>query len=190
MRQAGDAHVCHGDDIGRGSGGAGTAGFAGDDGGQRRVGGAQDDADEQRAAHEEDGETPVDRLEGCFDVDARAFGLAGDHGEVFGAGDAETCTPESSAEAFELAEGAGASVLLEGVVLPVAEAVGVALGVAAAHCDEGEGEDDQDEDDLGWESVCSRRKRAGGGSLAFPPDSQNSASPKTLMARTLRMLRM
>jgi hypothetical protein len=68
--------------------------------------------------------------------------------------------PEGSAEAFELAEGAFASELFEGVVLPVAEAVCVALGVAADHCDEGEGEDDQDENDLGKQkSVCVRRKR-------------------------------
>jgi hypothetical protein len=75
-------------------------------------------------------------------------------------------------------------------VLPVAEAVCVAFWIAADHCDEGEGEDDQDEDDLGMKSVCRREESLEGvvAKLTFPPDSQNSASPKTLMARTLRIL--
>jgi len=75
-------------------------------------------------------------------------------------------------------------------VLPVAEAVCVAFWIAADHCDEGEREDDQDEDDLGMKSVCRREKSQEGmvAKLTFPPDSQNSASPKTLMARTLRIL--
>jgi hypothetical protein len=74
-------------------------------------------------------------------------------------------------------------------MLPVAEAVCVAFGVATDHCDEGEGEDDQDEDDLGKQkSVCCRGLRGLNAKLTLPPDSQNSASPKTLMARTLRML--
>jgi hypothetical protein len=71
-------------------------------------------------------------------------------------------------------------------VLPVAEAVCVALGVAADHCDEGEGEDDQDEDDLGKSATC--RLQEVSGLITLPPLSQNSASPKTLMARTLRIL--
>jgi hypothetical protein len=74
-------------------------------------------------------------------------------------------------------------------VLPVPETVCVAFRVATDHCDEGEGEDDQNEDDLGRKrSVCCPGLEGMIVKLTLPPLSQNSASPKTLMARTLRIL--
>lgn len=89
MRQAGDTHIGHGDNVRRGSSSAGSALLTSDDASQGRVAGAEDDADSQCTAHEEDAESPVDGLEGILDVDARAPGLGSDHGDVFGTSDAE-----------------------------------------------------------------------------------------------------
>jgi hypothetical protein len=47
-----------------------------------------------------------------------------------------------------LSKRASAPILFECIVLPVAEAIGIVLGIAAAHCDEGEGEHNEDQDDL------------------------------------------
>lgn len=79
VRQTGDAHVLHSNNVRRGRCGAGTTGLTSDDASQGRVNGAQDDTYSQCASHEEDGETPVDSLEGGFDVDAGTSSLAGDH---------------------------------------------------------------------------------------------------------------
>lgn len=148
MWQSGDTHVSHGDNVRRSSGSAGAARFAGDNGSQGRVRRTQNNSDEQGTSHEEDCETPVDRLESVLNVSTRTPCFAGDHGKVFGSSDAEGGRPQSSAKAFELAKGASASVLFESIVLPVAEAIRIFLRVAAAHCDEGEGEHNEDQDDL------------------------------------------
>ncbi len=95
------------------------------------------------AADEEDHEAVVYGFEGGFDVFTWELGLGGYHGDVFGADAGEGGGPEGAEEAFELAEGALGVVLCEGAwVFEVAEAVCVALGVAADHGYEGEEEED------------------------------------------------
>lgn len=148
MRKTRDAHVLHGDDVGRGSSSSGSALCTRDDGLQGRVDGAKDNTDSEGASHEEKSESPVDSLEGVLDVDTGTSSLSGDHGKILGTSDTERSGPQSGEETFELTERAGGSVLFECIVLPVAETVGIVLRVAADHGDEGEGEDDEDQDDF------------------------------------------
>lgn len=148
MRQTTDAHIFHGDDVWRSSGSSGAALLATDDSLQGRIGRAQDNTNSQSATHEEETESPVNSLESVLDIDTRTFGFGSDHRQVFGTSDTEGCRPESCKETLEFAERSCASVLLEGVVLPVAESVCIVLGVATNHGDEGEGEDDEDQDDF------------------------------------------
>jgi hypothetical protein len=148
MRETSDAHVCHGDNVRGGSGSSGTALLTRDDGLQGGVDGAEDDTDSEGTSHEEKGKSPVDSLESVLDVDAGTSGLSGDHGEVLGTSHTERGGPQSSEETLELAGGPSASVLFEGIVLPVTETVGIVLRVAANHGDECEGEDDEDQDDF------------------------------------------
>lgn len=148
VRQTRNPHVLHGDDVGRSSSSSGSALLARDDGLQGGINGAKDNTDSEGSSHEEKSKSPVDSLESVLDVDTRASSLSSNHGKVLGTSDTERSRPQSSEETLELAERAGASVLFECVVLPVAETVGIVLGVAADHGDEGEGEDDEDQDDL------------------------------------------
>jgi hypothetical protein len=148
MRQTSDTHVGHGNNVGRGSSSSGSALLTRDDGLQGRVDGAENNTNGKGTSHEEKSESPVDSLESVLDINAGTSGLTSDHGEVLGTSDTERGGPQSGAETFELAEGSGASVLFEGVVLPVTETVGIVLRVAANHSDKGEGEDDEDQDDL------------------------------------------
>jgi len=148
MRQTGHAHVLHGNNVGRGGSSSRSALRTRDDGLQGGVDRAKDNTDSEGASHEEESESPVDSLEGVLDVDTGASGLSGDHGKVLGTSDTERGGPQSSEETLELAKRAGASVLFEGIVLPVTETVGIVLRVAADHGDEGEGEDDEDQDDF------------------------------------------
>lgn len=160
VRQHANTHVGHGNDVGRAVGGSGAGSV------ELGVGVGQDDADAEGADDEEEAEAPVDGLEAGLEVTAGVLGLAGDHGtsftirspkasgggavaQVFGSHNGEEGGAHGAHEAVEAAHGARVEVLGERArVAPVAEAVGVALGVAADHGHEREGEDDQDEDDL------------------------------------------
>ena len=69
---------------------------------------------------EEDAESPVDGLEGCFDVDARTFGFSGHHGHVFGPDDRERGGPKTGQETFESTQAASAEILCKAAgVVPV-----------------------------------------------------------------------
>lgn len=142
VRQHGDAHVLHGDDVGGAVGGAGAVVQLG-------VVVGDDDADGQRAEDEEDEEAPVDGLEAVLDVDARPLRLARHHGDVLGPHDGEARREQRAQEPLEPAERALVDVLGEGAgAVPVPEAVGLVLRVPADRGDEGEEEDDEDEEQL------------------------------------------
>lgn len=149
VRKDADAQVLHGNDIGRGlcSAAAGTiskVNFS-----QSRVVGANNDADGQRSDNEEEAESVVDRLESSLDVDAGSLSLGGNHGDVFGTDNGEASAPESCAKPFEAAQSTQVSVFEKRARLrPVAEAVGIVLGVASDHGDEGEAEEQEDENHL------------------------------------------
>ena len=55
----------------------------------------------QGSNDEEDSEPIVDRLEGSLDVRSGPHGFGGHHGDILRSTDRESCTPQSSKEAFE-----------------------------------------------------------------------------------------
>ena len=87
MRENRDAHVGHGDDIGRRSGRL-LARLL--DRSERSVVVGNHDAGAEGTHDEEETETPVDGLEGVLDVDARALGFSCHHGDVLGSDDTES----------------------------------------------------------------------------------------------------
>jgi hypothetical protein len=114
------------------------------------------------------------------------FGLCGDHGDVVGPSNDENCSDKAAHEAFQSTKRSlGVESSKWAGVLPIAESVGIALGVTSNHGDESEDEKHKHEHDLAtrkpelclsddahgqgieetkrWESV--RRKRL----LAGPP---------------------
>lgn len=142
VRQHGDAHVLHGDDVGRAVGRAGAVVEPG-------VVVGDHDADGERAEDEEDEEPPVHRLEAVLDVHARPLRLARHHGHVLGPHDGEARREERAQEPLEPAQRARVDVLGEGPrAVPVPEPVGLVLGVPADRRDEGEEEHDEDEQQL------------------------------------------
>ena len=119
-----DAHVGHGDDIGR-RGGRFLARFLHLGEGFIVVG--EDDACAQGAHDEEDAETPVDGLESVFDIDARALGFGGHHGDVLGSDNTEGGAPHAGQESLKSAQASAGEVFCKSAgLVPVPESVGVA----------------------------------------------------------------
>ena len=150
VREDLDIQVIHGNDIRRGRSTLG-AGPSNDDRLQLRITCRADNADGQSTTDEEDTETGVDGLERELDVGARALGLGSDHGNVLGADDGEAGRPQRAEETFEATEITSARVEVRqerAGVVPVPEAVDVALRVASNHGDEGEKEQGEDQNDL------------------------------------------
>lgn len=104
VRQTRNAHVLHGDNVGRGGSSSRSALLTRNDGLQGGVDGAKHNADGEGASHEEKSESPVDSLESVLDVDTGASSLSSDHGKVLGTSDTERGGPQSSEETLELAE--------------------------------------------------------------------------------------
>lgn len=146
VRQDVDSKVGHGNDIRRGSSGLRASILLLT---QSAVVVGKDDASAKSTEDEEKTETPVDGLESVLDVDARALGFSGDHGDVLRTDDTEGGAPETRKETFESTESAIGKVCRKGAGrIPVSEAVGIALRVSADHGDEGEAEENEDQDDL------------------------------------------
>lgn len=100
VRQALDAKVGHGNNIGRRSRVTRATGSEVDLDEGRVVVGAND-TDGQGTNDEEDAESVVHGLEGRLDVVGRALGLGRDHGDVLGTDDGEGSAPEGGEETFE-----------------------------------------------------------------------------------------
>lgn len=147
--EAVDAEVLHGHDVGRRSGCLLTL-AAEVDPDQLLVVVGQYDARGQGTTNEEETETGVDGLESRLDVLAGVLGLGGYHGDVVGAHDVKGSGSKTAHEALETAKVALGAIRGKGVSsrLPVAEAVGVALGVAADHGHKCESEEQKDEHDF------------------------------------------
>jgi hypothetical protein len=146
VRENRDAHVGHRDDIGRRSGRLHASLL---DLGERWVVVGKDDAGAEGAHDEEETETPVDGLECVLDIDARALGFSGHHGDVLGSNDTEGGRPHACQKSFESAQRSTGKIFCKGAgVVPVPKSVGISRRVASHHGDEGEGEEDEDQDDL------------------------------------------
>lgn len=171
MRENRDAHVGHGDDIGRGSGRLHARLL---DFGERLVVVGKDDTGAKGAHDEEETETPVDSLEGVLDVDTRALGFGSHHGDVLRSDNTESLKipkkfqksafllqittnkrepthsrPHTREEPLKSPQATTGKVLCKGTgFVPVPKAVGITGRVSAHHGDEGEGEQNEDQDDL------------------------------------------
>lgn len=92
----------------------------------------------QSTSDEEESKAIVDCLESLLDVDGRTFGFGSNHGDVLRSNNAERGRPKRAEEALESAKRAGREVFCKCAgIVPVSEAVGIVLWVAADHCDEG-----------------------------------------------------
>lgn len=170
MREAGNLEVLHGNDIGRGSGGAFTSSQYRE---ELRVVVSNNDADAQSTEDEESTKSEVDCLEGVLDVDTWALSFARDHGDVLGADDTEGCSPERAEEAFKATKRAVVVGIHWARVAPVAETVRVLLGVSTNHGDESEEVKDQDEQNLATrEPELSFTVRLDGEDVASAAESQ------------------
>lgn len=140
VHQAGktrNAHVRHGDDIRRSRSGTAGARRTSQEILKGLIVVRDDDTDGQRAADEEEAKSPVDVLESGLDVGARSLRLGGHHGDVLRTDDGETGGPKAGKPAFEQPKRAcGTSRWCERAwIIPVSEAVRIALRVAANHGD-------------------------------------------------------
>ena len=143
MGKAIDLEVLHGNDVGRCSS---TALTSLEDLDEFRVIVAENNTNAEGSKDEEGTKSEVDGLEGRLDVDARAFGFTGDHGDVFGADDAKGSSPKCTKKALKSFEIGIASHWTR--LAPMPKTVGISLGVTATHCDEGEEVEDEDQQDL------------------------------------------
>lgn len=145
VRQDSNPQILHGNHIRRTSRRPRSRRIPTQDPNERRIIIRDHDAARQGATDEEEPEAKIDGLERPLQVLAGVRSFARHHGDVFRADDGESRFPQRSEEAFEFAQGAGRDVFREGTgLLPVPEAVGVVLGVAADHGDEGEAEEHED----------------------------------------------
>ena len=148
MRQHGDTQIPHCDDVRRGCSRTRSALRAAQDINERLVVVRDHDANAKGAENEEESVSPVDCLERIFDVDARASGFTGNHGDVLGAYHAERCSPESTEKALKSAETAGSDIFGKSAwIAPIAESISVMFGITSHHRDEGEKEQHEDQND-------------------------------------------
>lgn len=92
----------------------------------------------QSTSNEEESKAIVDCLESLLDVKGRTFGFGSNHGDVLRPNNAERGCPKRAEESFESAKRTGGEILCKRArIIPVSEAIGIVLWVAANHCDEG-----------------------------------------------------
>lgn len=145
MGKTADVEIPHGNDIGRGSS---TALARFEDRHQLGVVVTENNANAECSEDEEGAKSPVDCLEGIFDVDTGALGLTSHHGDVLGTDNTEGSSPKSAEKAFKASKVAIAFGIHWARVAPVAKPICVFLGVTTDHGDEGEAVQDKDQDDL------------------------------------------
>jgi hypothetical protein len=82
VREDLDAEIAHGDDIRRGRSCASTSTGSREDSSELPVVVGNDDANAESTDDEEDPKTPVDGLEGVFDIDTGPLGFGGNLNSV------------------------------------------------------------------------------------------------------------
>ena len=114
------------------------------------VGGAADNADAQDAEDIECNDAVKDEPRDTGDGVARVGNLTSGNDNQIRAGDSEGGVDADTPEAEEAASVAVVDVLNHNICsVPVAEAVGVMMGVATAHSDEGDHDEEDEEENLG-----------------------------------------